>query len=100
MPSITTHVHKCPKVNVHDDVSIKARCLHFGQSLHPHLFFVYASSEGSDQSAHMLILCQNALNYYNLQIFHAAISRKYILKISVRGTNMLTSEHAVYLESV
>ena len=83
-------MHKCPKVNVTDDVSIKARCLNFGHSLHLHLFFVYASREGSDQSAHMLILCQKALNYYNLQISHAAISRKYILKISVRKPNMLT----------
>ena len=67
---------KCSEVNFNGDVSIKVRCLNFGQSLHLHLFFVYASREGSDQSAHMLILCQNALNYYNLQLFHAAIFKK------------------------
>ena len=38
----------------HAEVSSKDRALNFGTSLYLHLDFVYASSEGSGESAHML----------------------------------------------
>ena len=37
----------------HTDVSSKIKGLQFGLSLHLHPYFVYGSSEGSDESAHM-----------------------------------------------
>ena len=38
------------------DVFSKVRGLNFGLSLHQHPYFVYMSSEGSGESAHMLKL--------------------------------------------
>ena len=40
-------------INDHADVSSEARGRIFGLSLHLHLHFVYASSEGPGESAHM-----------------------------------------------
>ena len=44
-----------PLINDHDDVSSDARSLQFGLSLHLHLYFLYASSEGSGESAFISI---------------------------------------------
>ena len=41
-----------PLINAHVDISSKARGLHFGLCIHLLLYFVYASSEGSGESAH------------------------------------------------
>ena len=40
-------------INAHYVVSSNARGLNFGPRLHLHPYFVYASSEGSGESAHM-----------------------------------------------
>ena len=40
-------------MNAHVDISSEARCLNFGQCLHLDPY-MYASSEGSGESAHML----------------------------------------------
>ena len=42
-----------PIINDHVDVSSEARCLTFGLSLHLHPHFLYASSEGSGESARL-----------------------------------------------
>ena len=42
-----------PLINALADISSKARCLNFTLSLSLHSYFVYASSEGSDESGHM-----------------------------------------------
>ena len=42
-----------PLTNTHVDVSRGVRCLIFGPSLYLHPYFVYVSSEGSDESAYM-----------------------------------------------
>ena len=48
-----SHVRKCLIINAHGEVSSKARSLNFWQSLHVHLYFAYASNEGSGESARM-----------------------------------------------
>ena len=40
-------------LNAFADVASRIRGLNFGLSLHLHQFFAYASSEGSDESAHI-----------------------------------------------
>ena len=40
-----------PLINAFTDLSSKVRCLTFGMSLHLYLYFMYASSEGSGESA-------------------------------------------------
>ena len=40
-------------INAHADIFSIARSLNFGLSLHLHPFFVYASSEGFGESAHI-----------------------------------------------
>ena len=42
-----------PLINALADISSKARCINFDLSLRLPPYFVYASSEGSDESAHM-----------------------------------------------
>ena len=42
-----------PIMNAHADEYSKVRGLRFGLSLHKHPYFVFVSSEGSGQSAHM-----------------------------------------------
>ena len=42
-----------PHLNAHAEVSSGARGLNFVLSLHLHPYFVYASGEGSDETAHM-----------------------------------------------
>ena len=42
-----------PPLNVHADISSLPRGLNFSLRRHQHPFIVYASSEGSDESAHM-----------------------------------------------
>ena len=43
----------CAPLNFHTGVSRGTRGLNFGQCLHLHSYFVYASSECSGESAHM-----------------------------------------------
>ena len=43
-----------PLIKAHAEVSSEARGLNFCLSLHLHPYFMYASSEGSGGSAHML----------------------------------------------
>ena len=43
-----------PLANTHADVSSKANGLKLGMSLHLYAYFMYASSEGSGESAHMM----------------------------------------------
>ena len=40
-------------LNAPAHMSSEARILHFSPGLHLHLYFVYASSEGSGESAHL-----------------------------------------------
>ena len=42
-------------INPHADVSIRARGLNFGWSLHLHPTFVYASNKGLGESMHMCV---------------------------------------------
>ena len=39
----------CKELNAHIDVSSRTRGLYFGPTLHLYPYFVYMSSEGSDQ---------------------------------------------------
>ena len=43
-----------PLINAYVDVSSKASVLNFGQCLHLDPYMLYASNEGSGESAHML----------------------------------------------
>ena len=49
---LITSVQK-PPINVHAGVSIADSGRNFGLGLHLHSYFVYASIEGSDESAHL-----------------------------------------------
>ena len=51
-------------INNHSDISIKARGLMFGTSLHLHPFFVYGRSEGSSKSvlADAKTFCDGPIN--------------------------------------
>ena len=49
---LIAHAQKLP-LNAQVDVSSGARGLKFGTSLYIHTYFVYASSEGSGESAHV-----------------------------------------------
>ena len=42
-----------PPFNIHADISRVANGLNFGLSLHLHPYFVYASREGTGESAHI-----------------------------------------------
>ena len=44
-----------PKINANAGASGEHGCLNFSLSNHLHLYYVYASSEGSGESAHMRI---------------------------------------------
>ena len=50
---LLTACAQVPLINAHPDVFKEARGLYFGLSLHLHPYFMYASSEGSGESAHM-----------------------------------------------
>ena len=49
-------------LNVHADVSKEASGLNIDVILHPHLYFVYASSECSGESQYMPLLLADAIS--------------------------------------
>ena len=48
------HISQVPLINVYVDLYREARGLNFGQCLRLDPYMLYASSEGSGESAHML----------------------------------------------
>ena len=50
--SVLNAYAQMPLMNVHTALPSKARVLKFGLNFHLYLYFVYASSEGSDESVH------------------------------------------------
>ena len=65
------------------DVFSKVRGLNFGLSLHQHPYFVYMSSEGSGESAHMLklrrILAAHWCDkYWNLGLWYTMVQGIFI----------------------
>ena len=50
--ALTAHAQK-PPLNAYSDVSSGTRSLNFGLGLHLHPYFMHASSEGSDETAHV-----------------------------------------------
>ena len=57
-----------PLINVHADVSSGARYLQFGLTLHLQLYFMYASSEGAGEFAHMHKVVFSATDGMSIEI--------------------------------
>ena len=61
--------HICMKVSLHMlmlTYPTRHRGLKFGQSLHLHSYFVYASNEGSGESAHLHSTGGKPRNYHEI----------------------------------
>ena len=55
------------RINAHVDVSSMAGGLVFDLSLHPHPYFMYATSEGSGRSAHIRVNFSNKCSCLGVQ---------------------------------
>ena len=93
----TQNLEQKPPLNVHIDVFIGAKSLYFVPSLQLHPYYVYASSEGSDESAHaqtrLSLFCATMRYaqkshvlafFYHLNLCNNILNRNFIVKQFVK----------------